>query len=367
MKIGIDGTTLNIPFPCGVRHYSEQILASLAKIDKDNEYIIFSKKNVNIPQQKNFHLIKIPASIPILKRQFFITYFANRKEIDVFHCLEAFGPIFLNNLKVITTVHDLYLDVVYPKPKTPGQFLHRAYAEFIRQRNLSNSKHLIAVSHQTKKDLSKYLKKRGLRRPIKVIYEAPHKKFRVLRKKKDIEKNFYLTMGDFSPRKNIPRVLKAYSLLPKKIRNEYRLIIVISTNDPKSRFLKKMAELNISSTTDLVESPRLDTLVGLYNQAIAFLYPSLYEGFGLPILEAMESGCPVITSKLGATKEISGSAALLVNPQSASNISSAMEKVVTNDSLARKYIIRGFKRTKKFSWEKAARETLNLYKKVYRL
>lgn len=364
MRIGIDGTTLDIPFPCGVKHYSEQILASLAKIDKKNEYLIFAKKDVNIPRQKNFKLVKIPTFLPILKRQFFITYFARRKRVDLFHCLEVFGPIFLNNLNVLTTVHDLDLDMVYPKPKTPGQHLHRIYAEFIRERNITNTKQLIAVSKNTKKDLKKYLKKRDLDIPIKVIYEAPHKKFKKLEKKGKKEGSYFLAMGDFSPRKNIPMVLTAYSMLPQKIKDKYKLKIVVSTDKPAERFKKETSSLGIEERVKILVSPSLDSLIKLYQGALAFVYPSLYEGFGLPILEAMEAGCPVITSGLGATKEVAGDAAILINPKDKDELSKAMTKVAAKAKLAQKYKKKGFERAKNFSWEKAARETLKVYNKV---
>lgn len=364
MKIGFDGTPLAIPFQCGTRHYSEQLISSLAKIDKINKYIIFSKKDIEIPDQENFKLIKIPASIPILKKQFFLTYLAKREKVDIFHYLEPFGSIFINNLKIVTTVHDLDLSRIYPKISLPKYLMHKIYTELVRKKTFQYTNRFISNSKFTKKQLISHLKKGGLNKSIKVIYLAPHDNFRVIKSKGDIKQKYFLTMGDFSPRKNVIRILKAFAKLDEATKNNYMLKIVISTNDPGKNILENAKQLNIQKNLELIKSPTLTKLVNLYNQASAFLYPSLYEGFGLPILEAMACGCPVITSNRGATKEVSNNAALLVNPESIKEIAYAMRRVIKDERLIEKQINKGFDRVKLFSWETTANQTLSVYKSI---
>lgn len=365
MIVGLDGTPLTIPFPCGTKHYAEQLISAFARIDKKNEYIIFSKKNVRIPSQKNFHLVKIPTYTPILKRQFFLYYFAKKANVNIFHHLEPFGSLFINKLKIVTTVHDLDLSQIFPKVDNPQKLFHRLYTELIRWQTIKNTTRFIAISNDTKNQLASHLKKRGLDTPIKVISEAPSSKFRVVDKYKKATRNYFLCMGDYSPRKNIHRIYKAYSKLDPRIKERYKLKTVISTVIIKDNLYEIAENLKIDSSLELIVSPNLGKLVKLFNHAKVFLYPSLYEGFGLPILEAMACGCPVITSSYGAMKETAGDAAYLINPKSTVEITTAMERIATNSRLESKLRARSLQRVKLYSWEKTARETLQVYEKVY--
>lgn len=364
MKIGIDGLPLTIPFPCGTKHYAEQLLFNLAKIDKQNEYIIFSKKNIAIPQQKNFRLIKIPTYIPVLKRQLFLSYFAKKEKVDIFHYLEPIGSIFINNLNIVTTVHDFDLKKIYPKKNYLKYHSHMFYASFLRDATLKNTNTFIAVSKYTKYQLSRYLKNKKLNKDIKVIYEAPHSRFRTLKYLKK-QSPYFLCMGDFSPRKNIPKVIEAFSLLPKEVLGSHTLKIIISSKIPEQIFLDLSRHFRIENKIQIITAPSLTELINLYNLATAFLYPSLYEGFGLPILEAMACSCPVITSNTGSTKEIAGGAALLVNPDSAIQISKAILKIAKDRNYSNSLEKKGLKRVNDFSWLKTANQTLSVYKNIY--
>ena len=362
MKIGIDGALLSLKYPCGTKHYAEQLISALAKEDKKNIYIIFSKENIKVPRARNFHLKRIPRWLPFFKRQFFLSFLARQEKVDVFHFLGQAGSLFLKNIKVITTVHDIDLNQIYSRLKNPFFLYEKAYVDFIRQYTFKNTSHFISNSDFTKRQLRSYLKRTKVESPITTIPLAPSQRFKVLGHAKNPRKEFFLCMGDFSPRKNVLGVIESYSILPMELRNKYDLKIIISHNAPSQEFLKKAASLEIKSNIKFINSPSLSKLVGLYNQAAIFLYPSLYEGFGLPILEAMACGCPVITSNLGATKETAGNAAFLVNPESSIAIADAVVKITKNPRLKKGLIFKGIERVKKFSWEKVARETLNVYK-----
>lgn len=361
MKIGIDGTPLAISFPCGVKHYAKQLIYNLARIDKKNEYIIFAKKNVEIPIQENFRLFRIPSFIPILKRQFFLTYFAKKEGVDVFHYPEPYGAIFYGHPKIITTVHDLNLKFTYPL--LSKYFLNRILCEATRFGVFQKTKVFITGTKTIKKELKGHLSKFNVDAPIYVTPYGFDKQFKVLpncsRKQK-----FFLCMGDFAPRKNISRILQAYSRLPIKIKNIFRLKIVASTDQAAQVFSEKTKDLFISPHVDILVNVSLKKLILLYNQATVFVFPSLYEGFGIPIIEAMTCGCPVITSNYGSMKELAQKAAFLVNPYSEKEILSAMKKIVQNKKFKAQIRAKGLKRARQFSWEKTAKETLKLYKKV---
>ena len=173
-------------------------------------------------------------------------------------------------------------------------------------------------------------------------------------------------MGDFAPRKNISRVFEAYSKLPNKMKNEYRLKVVASTDSAAKDFSEKIESLSISNRVDVLLNVSVEKLVLLYRQAAGFLFPSLYEGFGLPILEAMACECPVITSNYGAMKEVAKDAGLLVNPRNIPEISKAMIKIVDDRRFSESLKRRGLKRAEQFSWKETATKTLKVYAKTYK-
>ena len=150
------------------------------------------------------------------------------------------------------------------------------------------------------------------------------------------------------------------------MKENYYIYVVVSNLHTK-KYLENIAiKYNIHNRIKYFFLPQTKKLIGLYQKATCFIYPSLYEGFGLPILEAMACSCPVITSNYGATKEVAANAAYLVNPKSIKSIAKAMKVIATDKILRNKLINLGLQRVKKFSWEKTAWETLKVYNSVYK-
>jgi len=361
MRIGIDGTPLTIPFHCGQRHYLENLIFGLAKIDKRNKYVIFATKKVPIPNQKNFTLILIADKFPVFKRQLIMPLVARRQKLDVFHYPDVWRSVFFNFPKAITTLHDRAPSSSYPKWYESAKYTFmRKFNDFVRSLTLKNSSAVIVPSKFIAKDAAGLIQSKI---PIIPIHHGVSSNFAVI---KSIRKNnHFLAMADFSPRKNIFRIMEAYSLFLKKRQKKINLYIIISTSDPKKGILNKARELNILKFIKILEDVSLKQLVALYNKSLCLIYPSLYEGFGLPIIEAMACGCPVITSNYGAMKEVADDAAYLVNPRSISQIKNSIEKIAESPKLSEILRERGLKRAKLFSWEKTARETLKVYKSVY--
>lgn len=364
MKIGIDGLLLTISNPCGTKLYAEQLLTNLAKIDKKNQYLIFASKKVVIPKHDNFQLIKIPSYIPIFKRQFFLASYARRYKVDVFHYLEPYGAVFFHHPNTITTVHDLDLDFTYPKFGNQANLLKRYYYEIARRGVVNSSQTFITDSNSIAKELNLHLISIKKRAKINMIPLAADTRFKVLPNLKNPKNNYFLCMGDFAPRKNILRIIEAYSMLPTRLRATHKLKIITSSNILKKAILEKIALRKDISSFEMLENVSLITLIKLYNKACVFLYPSLYEGFGIPILEAMACGCPVITSNRGAMKETAGNAAYLINPESTQEISKAMKNIAQNSRLFKNLRLKGLKRTRMFSWKKTAKKTLKAYEKT---
>jgi glycosyltransferase involved in cell wall biosynthesis len=356
MRIGLDGQPLAIPFPCGSKAYAKNLISNLAKIDKKNSYYIFCKAKVSIPKQKNFHLVLIPNVFPVFKRQLIFPLLARKKKLDVFHFLGPYGIILRIHPKIVTTVHDYNLNYTYPFNQFPFKRLNTEVFRFFTNRN---SKFFITPSNAIRKELNRSIKKSS----VQTILDAASGDFKVI----SSSKNCVLAMGDFAPRKNILRVIKAYNYLPDHLKSKYNLKIVASTGFAKERFEEMTRKFGLQKYVGVLENVPTQKLVALYNKSLCFLYPSLYEGFGIPILEAMACGCPVITSNRGATKEVAGDAAYLVNPSSPREISKALKRIISDNKLYRKLRQRGLKRVKQFSWENAAKKTLGVYEKVSNL
>ena len=184
------------------------------------------------------------------------------------------------------------------------------------------------------------------------------------KKKHDITFPFILYLGTLEPRKNLKSLILAYNEIKKKF-PEYKLII----GGAKGWGYKNIFQIidNLGIDKDIIFTgyiPEKD-LPSLYNSAELFVYPSFYEGFGLPPLEAMACGTPVITSNTSSLPEVVGNAGIMVDPNNVNQLADAMYKVLTDDNLRRDMIKKGLKRAKMFSWKKTAKETLKVYEEVY--
>lgn len=358
MIIGIDGKPLTIPFPCGLKRYAQELLTYLAKLDKKNTYIIFLPRSISFSLPPNF-IFRVGSNV--LPWQVQLPFLVNREKTDVFHFLLQHGSIFFRHVKIISTIHDLAPDYFYPRWNENFYYsLLSKYVHLVRGRILAKSLAFIAVSNATRKELVKM----GIKQPIYVVPEAASGFFRPVNRVKTTN-NYILAMADFSPRKNINRTLEAYALLPKPLQQSFSLRIIVSMRAPQKIIRAISQRLQIDDRVRIEMLPSEKRMIWLYSQAAVFVYPSLYEGFGLPILEAMACGCPVITSDRGATAEVAGDAAHLIDPRSSGAISRAMQKIVTQPALAAKLQKAGLTRTKHFNWQKTARKTLEVYEKVY--
>jgi len=236
--------------------------------------------------------------------------------------------------------------------------------------SLKRADMVIAVSESTKKDILRNVDIEEDK--VSVIHEGYDKRFRktdsgrsiVTTGKYGIRSKYLLFVGMLEPRKNISRLIDAYGLLSDETRSEYSLVIAGA---------KGWMYEDIFRSAGLIRSPGKviftghvpdDDLVDLYNGAELFIYPSLYEGFGLPVIEAMACGVPVITSNISSLPEVSGNAARLIDPVNIADIKDSMEFILSNSSVRQGMIEKGLENVKRFSYEKMAKETLGLYNKA---
>jgi len=354
MKIAIDISA--VVYETGVSTYTKNLVTHLLKIDKDNEYILFGgslRRNQKLQNfvntlEGNFRakLYRIPPTladvvwnrIHTLKIEYFVG------KVDVFHSSDWAQPP--ADACKVTTIHDL-VPVKYPKLSHPKIVaVHgRRFKHIKKEVNF-----IIVPSNNTKKDL---VELEVPSKRIKVIHEAPdliykpisRENIEKLKKKYRIKGKFLLAVG-ITPRKNVERIIEAFD----KVRAGMNLRLVI-IGEPKV----KLAHHRGVIYTGHIES---SDMPAFYSGAEALVYPSLYEGFGLPILESFACKTPVVTSNRGSMKEIAGNGAALVDPYSTESISVGILKALENK---KELFTMGSKMLKKYSWNKTAQETLNIY------
>ena len=384
MKVLIDATGI-VNETTGVGQYSLQLLAALSEIDNKNDYSIIlqgtlknSHSIFTITNKSNFHFIKL--SIPSVgpKKQFYFYTFLKKykHEYDLFHCLNSELP-FLNTIKSIVTIHDLkYL-------KYPQFFIHFSklklhYLKYTIRKAVEKADKIIAVSQSTKNDIIHLFEINQDK--ITVIYEASNLELysnyeyfntdglnNHILDKFLIKKPYFLYVGEKRPHKNLIGLLQAYALF-KKNYDRWNTFLVITGKKYSgySEYLVEAEKLNIMDYLIFTEFIPDEYLKIIYSEAEALLLVSFYEGFGIPILEAMECRTPVITSNISSMPEVAGDAAFLVDPYNVQEIAEKMNSIMNSDVLKETLIKKGLKRVKGFSWGKTAIETLEVYNRVYK-
>lgn len=323
-------------------------------MDLPQTHPLFSlhKENVNF----------VPVRIPVIgprrdKRLLNLRNMINKH--DLFHCLSSYFPIYGVSIPSIITVHDLkyllYSDFF-------GNKIKEFYYNWLIRRGITRTKHIIAVSLATKRDLL------NLGVPperITVIHEAATISSREresdyrLTDLDGVEQPYLLFVGVNRPHKNVSRIIKAYSILRDNLGKECPRFVFAGARFDALR--KRYASEDRSKKLIFCGAISDEKLKVLYKHALALVFPSLYEGFGLPILEAMVMGVPVITSNCSSMPEVAGDAAILIDPHQVSQLVAAMSKIVQDETERIRLRQAGLRHVRKFLWERVASSTIELY------
>ncbi|MBU4349105.1 glycosyltransferase family 4 protein [bacterium] len=379
MKILIDASSI-VNKTTGAGQYSLQLLKALSEIDDKNEYFIVLQQTLKdthpiytLRNKSNFYLIKgnTPSVGP--KKQFYYYKLLRRNcfKFDLLHSLNSELPLYCN-VKTIVTIYDLKY-IKYPYFFDDFSIIKSRYLKYTMKKGAEKANKIIAVSQSTKKDIINLL---GIEQEkIRVIYAASNlelysqKNYNIsnskILKKYSIKKPYFLYVGEKRPHKNLKGLIQAFALFKHKYDrwNTY-LVITGKKYSSYNEYIYEAEKLKIMDSLIFTEFVPDEYLKVVYSEAEALLLISFYEGFGIPILEAMECGTPVITSNISSMPEVAGDAAILVDPNNPEKIADAMYKVRTIDGLREGLIKKGFRRVKDFSWQKAARQVLELYKKA---
>lgn len=369
MNIGINARVLN-ERKGGPYRYTVNVIRELSHIDKKNIYFIFLYDNYefNFALPPNFKKVIIKIRSKLIFDYIILPWYSYFHSIDVWiFPKNTFSPFIKG--KKIPVFHDI---VYFEKELTFREFnyfdnLHHTIMIPI---NAKLSAINIAVSDFTALRMKELLK--IPQNKIKIIKEGVEDSFRVVNDsnylesviaKYNLKKPFFFYAGSLSPRKNMLNVLKAFNFVKDKIPHNIYYTGGYSWRD--NEVLKYIEDNGLEDRVIRLGYVSDDELVALYNVAQCYLYPSLYEGFGLPILEAQACGCPVITSTVSSCPEVAGDAALLVNPYDVNQIANAMITIAKDENLQKQLKEKGFKNMQKYSWEMCATSMVQLFEDIY--
>ena len=381
MRVGFDAT--NILGHSGIRTYTRELVRALAIEYPNDEFLLYtsfssSKKSALLKTFGQYPNVRIIGGLPhprmlgdSLK---WLTVLAtsaawrlNERKLDLIHLTDPYATTALPG-SFMATINDIFpiTEEQYRDTDLERQYLSRTPVL------LRKADALVTPSGYVAETLHSRYPSCSV--DIVPVHDAASTAFRPLAPNEKIlgqyglsKNSYFLFVGRVDPRKNLSNLVEAYSLMPEDIRAEKHLVLVLSGGEEDKAVFKAENEVILKDkSVHIIEGVSENDLVQLYSSAAAFVFPSLAEGFGLPIIEAMQCGCPVITSSVSCLPEIAGDAAILVDPCNVTEITGAMKAVVDPAGIRLKLISRGFNQAKLFSWKNTARQTMVVYRNVLR-
>lgn len=373
-----------LPRRVGSGEYCFELLLNLNKIDKKNSYIIYLPQSptADLPKESaNWHYKIVRPRKMWTLFGLSLEFLLKRSKPDVFFSPTHYLPIFAPKRCVISILDLSYI-------KYPELFQKSDLNQLTKWTKYSakKAKGIFTISQASKDDIIREYGVSGDR--VVVTYPGIKSEIRnpksetnsparnatqsvaggkfkmqsskLLKDKYGVKGEYILFVGTLQPRKNIVRLIEAFS----KIKNDIQLVIVGKKGWMYEEILEAPKKFDIQSKVKFLDSVPDEDLPAFYKNAVCFVLPSLYEGFGLPVLEAMRYGCPVVTSNISSLPEAGGDAALYVDPLNVDNIRKNLESIINDEKLRKELVEKGYEQVKKFSWEKTARETLSALERL---
>lgn len=381
MIIGIDGNEANVAKRVGISEYAFQLLTqfSNSKLKTQNSnlrFVVYLKdepRNELPPESENWTYRVLRPGKLWTQWRLPLDLFVSSPKPDVFFSPTHYAPRF-SPVPTVVSVMDLsYL--YFPEMFNKSDLLQlRSWTAY----SVKKASKILTISNSSKDDIIKEYKvgkdkvvvtHLGIKNTVTL---TPHiYSMSQLKAKYGLSDNYLLFVGTLQPRKNIKRLIEAFEKVIKpKVEshtvNDLQLIIVGRKGWLYEEILDAPKDLGIEQHVKFLENVQDDELPLFYKNALMFVLPSLYEGFGLPVLEAMKQGCPVITSNISSLPEAGGDAALYVDPEDIDDIAEKITQLVKNEKLRKELVEKGKAQVKKFSWEKTAKETLQVLEEVAR-
>jgi len=369
MKIGINARFLAEPYT-GIGKYTYHLIEALSKEDPVNDYFIFTPQLIELPLPDNFKLIRVPEgnfSSPSLRKynweHVLVPKEMKKWEIDLAHFLYPSNPSTPLGIPTIVTVHDM---IPWRLPEYNSRLRSKLY-HLNAKRALKKADHIITVSQFSKDEVMEVA---GINeKNISVTPLAPGSaNMTGVPPKLNLRRQFLIYVGGYDPRKNVPTLMRAYQ---KFVANHYPIDLVLVGAKGKGfeefltdEFIYKVAgrfpirpKGSIIFTEPLLESE----LSQLYKQALALVHPSVYEGFNLPLVEAMQEGLPLIIADIPVNREVAGQAALYLNPETENSFGLGIHAFLNDRALREQLRLESEKQSGNFNWQKTAEQTLDVY------
>lgn len=372
MRIGINAQLISRS-NAGVAVYAGELIRTLLDIDDHNNYTIFGNRHSkdraaagNSLFLGTSRLVKGSLS-RILWEQLILPLKAKMRGVDIMHYPDHTAPLMRKFYPTVITVHDL-APLSFPRTFAKAR---RTYKALSIRRSVGMADRVIAVSEATKRDCMRLLNLPEDK--LRVVYNGVSPEFRPIEDKRRLEEvrvrlglpeKMALYVGTLEPRKNVTGLIRAFGSLKSTKGLKHVLVITGMKGWLYGEIFKTVEKLGLYGCVKFTGYVDKEDLPCLYNLADVFVYPSFYEGFGLPALEAMACGCPVITSNTSSLPEVVGGAGILTDPRDREALAGAIYRSITNEGLRQRMRAEGLKRAKRFSWERCARETLKVYEEV---
>lgn len=378
-KVGIDAHFVTRLPRRGIGTYSLNLIRGLVVLHPDIEFYLYIRHpdlEGVLPMAPNVCIRQLAAPLDPLWEQVALPWAACRDRVDILHSLGNTGPLFLpsNILQVLSLMDVMFLQSgeFVPKPVTVYQRIGRWYRMIVSPRCSRNAVAVITISEFSKRDINQFIPGLDPSR-LTVTHLACDPSFTDLglaatmdsQSPQDFgaEAPFILCLGADDPRKNTPRMILAYLNLIRDNCVAENLVVAGYKNWEGSLAYKEVLKAGAADRVKFLPFVPIPELVSLYRRATLFAYPSLYEGFGIPILEAFNTGCPVVASGVTSIPEVGGDAVLYVNPENVDELAAAMLRLINDPPLRKSMSIQGRSRARQFSWNRVANQTIDVYQR----
>lgn len=375
MKIGIEGQRLFRQKKHGMDMVALELIRNLQAIDKKNDYVIFVKNDVDhcLKSTPNFNIVEVASAPYPIWEQINLPAAAKKAHCDLLHCTSNTAPVF-TSMPLIVTLHDIiYMESlsVLKKGFTSYQKFGNMYRRYVVPQVVRKSARIITVSEFEKKRIGDFFHVDDHK--LRAIYNGVSEHFKPITDKEYLNEikakyqlpdKFFFFFGNTDPKKNTPGVLKALSLFLNSSDEKIPLVMLDFDRTELSKIINEIGDPKLQDYIKLTGYVPNGELPALYALSTIFLYPSLRESFGIPMLEAMACGIPVITSNTSSMPEVGGNAALFIDPFKPEEITAAIKKLLSDPSLCETLIRNGFDNAQRFSWNIMAENVLNLYQEI---
>lgn len=370
MKIAIEAQRIFRKEKHGMDYVALETIRELQKTDTQNEYFILVSPGDDICLQEsaNVHIVTVNWPSYPLWEQIGLPLALRKIKPDLLHCTSNTAPVY-GNIPLVLTLHDIiFLEKKQGKNQSMYQRMGRLYRRIIVPRILAKCKKIITVSHFECNRISSSL--HIDRQLLAAVHNGYSQHFIPVRNAQTItaryieERPYLFFLGNTDPKKNTAKVLQAYSIYLKKSRQPLPLLIADLKEEIIDGYLNRQGLQEIKKMLYCPGYIPNTELPAVYSGVSAFIYTSLRESFGIPILEAMACGTPVITSNTSAMPEIAGPEGILINPSEPEEIASAILHLEEDAEYYQSQAIYGLERVRRFSWENTAKKILSIYKEI---